>query len=82
MFFDNQKINTKRFLEYCVVVFGLLLAQTQKYFFIFSAQTQKCLCHSKQMPNKKNDGTLPAPIHFNVNELLYLYNKCNEICIF
>ena len=54
-----------------MVVFGLLLAQTQK-----------CLCHSEQMPNKKNDGTLPAPIHFNVNELLYLYNKCNEICIF
>ena len=61
-----------------MVVFGLLLAQTQKYFFIFLAQAQKCLCHSEQMPNKKNDGTLPAPIHFNVNELLYSYNKCNE----
>ena len=42
------------------------------------AQTQKYLCHSEQMSNKKNNGILLAPIHFSADELLYPNNKCNE----
>ena len=69
--FRQSKISPKWFLEYCVAIFGPLLAQTQKYFFIFSAQTQKYLCHSEQMSNKKNNGILLAPIQSYACELLY-----------
>ena len=30
------------------------------------------------MPKIKTNSILPAPIYFNADELLYLYNKCNE----
>ena len=50
-----------------MAIFGPLLAQTQKY-----------LCHSEQMSNKKNNGILLAPIQSYACELLYGYNKCND----
>ena len=54
-----------------VRILSSLFAQTQKYFSYFTAQTQKCLCHSKQMPDKKNNGILLASIRSYAYELLY-----------
>ena len=63
-----QKLTKSMVSEHLAVVFGSLFAQTQKR-----------LCRSKQTPNKKNNGILLAPIHFDLNELLCLYNKYKEI---
>ena len=73
----KKKQNQRLFERFVVESLAHQLHKLKSIFLYFRHKLKSIMYHSKRIPNNKNS-ILPAPIHFNADELLYLYNKCNE----